>query len=117
MKFYKISLPISVFLNLRGVCAAYLKLLRLLGLALTDRISKIATGYPRRISDALLTMLQHSNETIKIEQDLERLGPYDILIAVGGFNHMLVGVDWQLKYLLDDRLGSLLVVWREQLAK
>lgn len=104
------------FLDVRDVCAAYIKLLDLSDVRDHSRTFNIASGEARKIFDVLENMVSQSSANIQIELDPERLRPSDIPFAVGNCGRIQHELNWRPQIPLKETLAQLLGYWRERVA-
>jgi GDP-4-dehydro-6-deoxy-D-mannose reductase len=104
------------FLDVRDVCAAYIKLLDLSAVCNHSHTFNIASGEARRIHDVLEDMIGQSSSTIQIELDPERLRPSDIPFAVGNCSRIQHELNWRPQIHFVDTIAQLLADWRVRVA-
>lgn len=105
------------FLDVRDVCAAYLKLLQLPEQTATyPRCFNIASGIPRQIHDILGTLLGLTEALIEIVEDPKRMRPSDIPSASGSSDALHRATGWQPTINLNETLNDLLNDWRTRVS-
>ena len=103
------------FLDVRDVCAAYLAIIQaaLAGRELAPIIN-IASGRAVPIEQLLKILLSHTDASIEVDLDPQRLRPSDIPSASGDARILLEQTGWHPSFTLDETLLAILNDWRQR---
>lgn len=103
------------FLDVRDVCAAYLAIIQaaLAGRELAPIIN-IASGRAVPIEQLLKILLSHTDASIEVDLDPQRLRPSDIPSASGDARILLEQTGWHPSFTLDETLLTVLNDWRQR---
>jgi GDP-4-dehydro-6-deoxy-D-mannose reductase len=104
------------FLDVRDVVRAYLLALEQIESLDPGLILNICSGNPKKISELLQGLLNHTDCDIKIEEDPDRMRPSEIPLAAGDSTAVSACLDWQPRIPLDKTLGEILTYWRNKIA-
>lgn len=104
------------FLDVRDVCAAYLKLLELADRPVDSypRRYNISSGQPRPIRTMLDALLQLTSVPVRVVEDPQRMRPSDIPSASGDSTAIRRHTGWQPTFEITETLRELLADWRER---
>lgn len=99
------------FLDVRDVCAAYLRLLRD---GKKGETYNVCSGRSFRIRDTLDKMCELAGIDVEVKIDPERLRPADTPELRGDASKLRRDTGWEPKYEIEDTLGALLDYWQEK---
>jgi GDP-4-dehydro-6-deoxy-D-mannose reductase len=101
------------FLDVRDVCAAYMKLLLADHPQGVRAIYNVASGSSYKISDLVEKMRARASRPFEIVLDPKRLRPSDVPLAVGSNERLYAATGWRPVVSIDEVIEDLLGYWRE----
>nr|WP_245215516.1 GDP-mannose 4,6-dehydratase [Pararoseomonas baculiformis] len=104
------------FLDVRDVCAAYVKALQRAASLAPGTALNICSGTPRRIGDMLDTLLELSGLRVEVEQEASRLRPTDVERVLGDCTRARAALGWAPVIPWEDTLATVLADWRGRVA-
>ncbi len=107
--------PVRDFLDVRDVCAGYVKCLQHAETIPTGTIINLASGQPRRIGDVLDELLALAGVDARIELDAARLRPVEIRLAAGDATRARAMLGWSPEIPWRQTLADVLADWRRRI--
>ncbi len=102
------------FLDVRDVCAAYVRCLQRGEALEPGTILNIASSVPRRISDVLTSLLRLAGVAAEVETDPALMRPADIPIACGNAGRARGILGWAPRIAWEQTLRDVLEDWRQR---
>ena len=100
------------FLDVRDVCAAYVRCIARRATLPPGTALNIASGTPRQIGGILTTLVAAARVPITVEPDTSLLRPTDIIRACGDAGRAAALLEWRPTVPFEETLASVLEDWR-----